>query len=469
MKYLKKNFIPFLSVFLVLAAYLVTLKPVFLHQNGEWNRVFTHASSVAVVLREAGVTWEIGAQPVPGMDSPVRWGMTIEVPSGEAIPVLARGEIRYVAFPDGDGVSLRTLLDLAGIELEEAEWVFADGIALPPDTVLTVPPRRIELRPAVEFLLLENGQTESYSAPGPTVGEALWQAGVTLFAADVVIPPATTKLDSIGQSPVVIEIVRSRILNIRADGKEVSARSAGKTVGEALARAGFALTGLDYSIPAEEDPLPPDGAIRIVRVREEILREQSQIAFERESQPIADLDLDQTKVIQPGGYGILESVVRVRWEDGEEIRRTPEGQHILLAPQTRIVGYGTRVVLRTVDTSDGTFEYYRAITVYATSYHPCGLGIVGDPDYCSYYTRSNHKLEKGVIAMVNSWYLLFHGQPVYVNGYGPATVEDSGVGPNAPYWIDLAYPSKEEYVGWHSFTTLYFLTPVPANVPWILP
>jgi uncharacterized protein YabE (DUF348 family) len=469
MKYLKKYSILFLSVFLVLAAYLVTLKPVFIHQNGEWNRVFTHASSVAVVLREAGATWENGAPSVPGLDSPVRWGMTIEVPSSEAIPVLARGEIRYVAFPDGGGVSLRTLLDLAGIVLEEGEWVFADGIALPPDTVLTASPLRIEIRPAVEFLLLENGKTERYSAPGPTVGEALWQAGVTVYAADAVIPSASTKLESIAQNPVVIELIRSRMLTIRADGKEVSIRSAGSTVGEALARAGFALTGLDYSIPAEEDPLPPDGAIRIVRVREEIVREQSQIPFERETQPIADLDLDQTKVIQPGSSGILASVVRVRWEDGEEVRRTPEGQHILLAPQTRIVGYGTRVVLRTVDTPEGTFEYYRAITVYATSYYPCGLGIVGNPDYCSYTTRSGHAMEKGVIAMVSSWYFLFRGQPVYVNGYGPATVEDSGVGPNAPYWIDLAYPSKEEYVGWHSFTTLYFLTPVPANVPWILP
>jgi uncharacterized protein YabE (DUF348 family) len=208
MKYLKKYSILFLSVFLVLAAYLVTLKPVFIHQNGEWNRVFTHASSVAVVLREAGATWENGAPSVPGLDSPVRWGMTIEVPSSEAIPVLARGEIRYVAFPDGGGVSLRTLLDLAGSVLEEGEWVFADGIALPPDTVLTASPLRIEIRPAVEFLLLENGKTERYSAPGPTVGEALWQAGVTVYAADAVIPSASTKLESIAQNPVVIELIR---------------------------------------------------------------------------------------------------------------------------------------------------------------------------------------------------------------------------------------------------------------------
>ncbi len=466
MNYLKKIRVPLLAVFLILALFLVTLKPVFLRQNGEWTRIFTHASSVAVVLREAGVTWEGGAQPIPKMDAPVRWGMTIDVPSGKAIPVIARGETRYASYPEGESASLRSLVASAGIELKADEWVFADGVALPPDTVLKIPPRRIEIRSAVEFLLLENGQRKSYRAPGPTVGEALWQAGVSLYAADVVIPPATTKLESIGQSPAVIEIVRSRMFTVRADGKDVSVRSAGRTVGEALARAGYALTGLDYSVPAETDPLPPDGAIRVVRVREEILREQSQIPFERDTRPDAELELDQTKVIQPGTFGILESVVRVRWEDGEEVRRTPEGQHVLLAPQSRIVGYGTRVVLRTVDTPDGTFEYYRAITVYATSYSPCRLGVT--PPRCSYVTRSGMAMQKGLIAMVNSWYLLFHGQPVYVNGYGPATVADSGLGPNAPYWIDLAY-LDEGYIGWHQYTTLYFLSPVPANVPWILP
>ncbi|MBN2084646.1 MAG: G5 domain-containing protein [Anaerolineales bacterium] len=466
MKNLKIISAPLLSVFLVLAVYLVSLKPVFLHQNGEWKRVLTHASSVAVLLRETGITWEGSAQTVPGPDSPIRWGMTIEVPSGRAIPVEVRGETRYVTFPEEEGASLRSLLTTAGIELEDAEWVFADGVALPPDTVLTVPPRRMEVRSAVEFLLLDGGETKRLSAPGPTVGEALWQAGVTLYAADVVLPVPSTKLESIGQTPVVIEIVRSRMLTIRADGKEAGFRSAGKTVGEALARAGFALTGLDYSIPAEADPLPPDGRIRVVRVREEILREQSQIPFERDTQPDAELELDQTKVIQPGAFGILESVVRVRWEDGREVRRTSEGQHVLLEPQTRIIGYGTRVVLRTVSTPEGTFEYYRAITVYATSYSPCRLGVT--PPRCSYVTRSGMAMQKGLIAMVNSWYLLFHGQPVYVEGYGPATVADSGLGPNAPYWIDLAY-LDDEYIGWHSFTTLYFLSPVPANVPWILP
>ena len=463
----RKWIVPALTVFLLLAGYLVTLKPVFLHRNGEWTRMLTHASTVAVVLREAGIVLEDDKRTTPDAGAPVQWGTTIEVPDSNAgIAVSYHGGTSYVGYPGDGKISVRELLERAGIRLADGEWVFADGEPVRPDTVLAAPPRVLAIRPAVEFLLLEDGQTTRYAAPGPTVGEALWQAGITLHAADQVVPAPATPLDSLGPAPAVIEVTRSRPYEILADGKSVSARAAGKTVGEVLAAAGFALTGLDYSIPAEGEPPPPDGRIRIVRVREEILREQSQIEFERETVPLPDLELDQTKVVQGGAYGILESILRIRYEDGVETARISEGRQIVLPPQNRIVGYGTQVVVRSADTPDGPIEYYRAITVYATSYSPCRLGVT--PPRCNNITHSGKTLQKGMIAMVLRWYYLFQGQGVYVEGYGPATVEDSGVGPNAPYWIDLAY-LDDEYVAWHQNTTLYFLTPVPANVPWILP
>ena len=467
---MKKHFQPFialiLAVSLLIAGYIVTLKPVFLHSGGEYTKVLTHASSVAVVLREAGISMDGPAQPIPGIDEPVTWGMTIKLPARGSIPILYQGETRYATIPDGDSVSVRALLDQAGIVLQDGDWVFADGVACSPDAVWTEPPRQLEIRTAVDFLLVEDGTTTRHSAPGPTVGEALWQAGIMLYAADRVIPSPSTELDADGTSPMVIELVRSRPIVVRADGDDVQVRAAGETVGEALAGAGFALTGLDYSVPAEDQPLPADGRVRIVRVREEIQRERSQIAFERETVPLDDLELDQTRVLQPGVYGIMESALRIRYEDGVEVSRTAEGRHVLLEPQNRIVGYGTQVVIRTVDTPDGLFEYYRAITVFATSYSPCQLGV--DPPRCNNITHSGKILQKGMIAMVQSWYYLFQGHGVYVEGYGPATVEDSGYSQYAPYWIDLAY-LDDEYVAWHRNTTLYFLTPVPADVPWILP
>jgi 3D (Asp-Asp-Asp) domain-containing protein len=54
------------------------------------------------------------------------------------------------------------------------------------------------------------------------------------------------------------------------------------------------------------------------------------------------------------------------------------------------------------------------------------------------------------------------GWPVYVPGYGFATIEDIGAGIAGRDWIDLGY-SDEDYQVWH--------TPVPPLdlVPYILP
>jgi uncharacterized protein YabE (DUF348 family) len=458
--------IPLAVCIFFLVLFLVTLKPVFIHRGGVWTRVLTHASSVAIALRDAGLKTESGGPPSPGWDSPIEWGMTIEVPSGRMFPIFIRGDIRYASYPEGENLSVRQLLDGAGVVLADGEWVFVDGAPFSPDQILKTPPLKVEIRTAIAFRVIVDGASADYSAPGPTVGEALWQAGIPLYDADEVTPSTLTLLSSIQPSPIVIEIARARPVTVHVDGKDLSVRTAGKTVGEALARAGLSLAGLDYAVPAENEPLPADGLLRVVRVREELLREQSSIPFDRETQPLTDLELDRTRVVQAGALGIMESIVRVRYEDGVEIRRTPEGKQVLLPPQKRIVGYGTQIVVRTAGTADGPIEYYRAITVYATSYSPCRLGVT--PPRCGYTTHSGKTLQKGMIAMVDSWYYLFQGQGVYVDGYGPATVEDSGLGPNAPYWIDLAY-LDDEYVGWHRNTTLYFLTPVPANVPWVLP
>lgn len=127
--------------------------------------------------------------------------------------------------------------------------------------------------------------------------------------------------------------------------------------------------------------------------------------------------------------------------------------------------------IRTLTTADGqTLSYWRVLTLYATSYSPCRLGLPYPG--CHSGTASGAIAQKGVVAFVRSWYYLMQGQAVYVPGYGTATVEDVGAGgvPFAGnhYWIDLAY-SDDDWISWGGWVTVYFLTPVPANIPYILP
>ena len=260
------------------------------------------------------------------------------------------------------------------------------------------------------------------------------------------------------------QIEPAQAVRISADGRTHTIPVNAETVGQALAQAGIPLQDLDYSLPAEDQPIPPDRSIRVVRVREEVLLEQKPIPYKSTYQPDPQTELDQRSVVKPGELGIEVSRVQVRYEDGVEVSRAEEAQWVAKEPVDQVLGYGTQVVVRTLETPDGTIEYWRAVTAFATSYHPCGFR-----NRCSYITRSGATLQKGILAVKSSWYSWMSGQQLYVPGYGKGVVADSGLGfPDGRNWIDLGY-SDADYVPWARYVTVYFLTPVPANIPWILP
>jgi hypothetical protein len=253
-------------------------------------------------------------------------------------------------------------------------------------------------------------------------------------------------------------------VRVQVDGKEISARTTAATVGAALAEARVALVGLDYPIPAENQPLPADGRVRVVRVREEIELQQTAIPFKSEMVADPNTELDQQSIVQAGQAGVKLARVRIHFEDGKEISRQKEAEWTASQPRNQKTGYGTKVVIRTLDTPDGQVQYWRKVTVYATSFAPCNfIQFIGK---CSYTTAAGYPLQKGVIGVGEAWYKIMKGWGVYVDGYGSARVGDYGYVPG--FWIDLGY-SDADFVNWHRNTTLYFLTPVPANIPWILP
>jgi len=148
--------------------------------------------------------------------------------------------------------------------------------------------------------------------------------------------------------------------------------------------------------------------------------------------------------------------VRIRYEDGVEVSRLVEGQWVARQPQARIIGYGTKVVERTISTPDGPICYWRALTMWATSYHPSTTGST---------TASGLPLEKGVAA-IDRRYIPFYTR-MYIPGYGEAVAADVGGGV-VGRMIDLGY-SDDDYEAWHQYVTVYFLCPAPASIVWIIP
>lgn len=352
------------------------------------------------------------------------------------------------------------ILSQAGLTLNADDHILVNGLLITADQPTSNSPVTLQIRRAVSITISSPRGEQTIRTSALTVGEALQEAGVQLSADDKADPGFNSPIPN---SPFIIHYSPSSRLTVTADGETLQIRSSARTVGEALAEAGFPLLGSDYSLPAEDEELPLDGQLKVVRVNESLLLTQRPIPFGSELVASADVPLDQTQILQPGETGLSVERIRVRYEDGREISRATESKTVVRPPRTRVLGYGTKIDIKTAVVDGVTIEYWRAVEMYATAYSPCRSG----GDRCYPGTSSGKKLAKGSVALRYNWYLAMGGQPLYIPGYGFATVDDVCGGCVGRPWIDLGY-SDDDYQQWSSWVTVYFLTPVPATVIYVL-
>ena len=456
----------FISFLLILAGTLLIIlgmnRPVKILVDGEPRTIWTRALTVGWAVRDAGL--QVGS--MDRLNPPARQWLgskgTIALTHASQVSFWSVGEKTPKIIWSTDTIP-GNLAALAGIRLFPGDRLWWDGLPILPGSQL---PRSrslaLEFQPAVVFTLQDGGKpSRQLSSSAYPVGAALWENGIFLNMADQLSSGFNQPL----QYLTSVKLNRAVPLSIQVDGKQVGGLSSAENVGQALTEAGIALQGSDFCIPAEDKPVPTNGKIKIIRVREEIILEQKQIPFKSEFLPDPQTEIDQRSIIQPGQYGVEVTRLRVRYEDGQEVDRAVESNWVASQPKNQKSGYGTKVVVRTLDTPSGKIEYWRAISVYATAYSPCGLGNVAK---CYYGTSSGMPVKRGAVAVTYRWYLLMGGQQVYVPGYGKGIIADVGGGIPGKYWIDLGF-TDAELEEWHQNVTLYFLTPVPTNITWILP
>jgi uncharacterized protein YabE (DUF348 family) len=428
-------------------------KNVTLQVDGSPQNLVTRAITVAGALKDAGVPVSKAdlVQPSPG--SLLGNGMKILVRHTARITIID-GQASFSV--TSTGITPREWLEAADLSLNGGDRLFVDGVELDPSrSIPYAPQHRVEIHRPVEITLTQDGQLRTFSTTALTVGEALGEAGVQLQPFDRLDPPAVTTLTS----SLSITLLSSRPVIIQLDGKTLTARLSADTVSAALAQAGLSLQGLDYSLPDAEAPLPADGRIRVVRVREDILLETKPIPFETNFQAQGDMDLDTQMMIQVGQTGLTATRTRIRYEDGVETGRVVEDDQVLREPVSQVIGFGTRINVQSMSTPEGTVEYYRALDFYATSYYP---RMASPPWYGA--VACGGKWQPGYVAVDLNY--IPCGTHLYVPGYGFAVAMDTAYISGA--WIDLGYPD-DGYVIWHRHVTVYFLTPVPPVVNWVIP
>jgi uncharacterized protein YabE (DUF348 family) len=353
------------------------------------------------------------------------------------------------------------IITQAGFNIMPDDRVYLNGMLVPLDQTAPIAASvTLQLRHALSLnLITPNGQ-QSIQTAARTVGEALYSIGLLISSADLIDPPADTPITE----PLTIAFTPARELTISVDGKTMQIKSSTPTVGQALARAGIPLLGLDYSLPSENEALPTDGRIQVIRVIESVTFAIKPIPYTTEQIQSTDLEIRQEQVLTPGVNGIALTRTRIRYENGREVKRVTETESVVRPPQTQVEKIGTKLVSRPMSTDIGNLQYWYSLSMYATSYSPCRSGISG----CSYGTASGLPAQYGVVAMRKEWFYALKGMEVYIPGYGRGVIGDMGAGfPDGRLWIDLCY-DENNFIAWSEWVTVYFLGPPPATIPYIL-
>jgi uncharacterized protein YabE (DUF348 family) len=466
----------------VVVGYQTTLTPVTLMVDGETRRLRTHQDTVAALLMDAGLALAPEDIVTPALDTPLEPGSIVKVQLARPVVISADGhslllrtqaasidavlqEARVSLGPydevvvEGDFVSASRLGGRASTARPAGSAKALVGVSHRTPAAIEPEPVHITVYRAIPFRLHEDGQATILHTTASTVGDALRRAGLTLYLADGVRPGLGDRISA----GMHIYVDRSIPVTVQLDGRTLRTRTHRQRVDEVLADLGIVLTGQDYAIPPLDAPLGEDVAVQVVRVSERFLIEQEPIPFETVWQPDPDLEIDNQRVLQEGARGILERRVRLRYEDGHEVARTIDEEYVAVPPTSKVFGYGTKIVVRTLDTPSGPVEYWRVLRMLATSY---SASTAGTPRTSPWYghTATGMMMGHGIVA-VDPRVVNLRSQ-VYVPGYGVGVAGDTG-GAIKGMRIDLGYDDNN-LVLWYRWVDVYLLTPVPGRINYIL-
>jgi uncharacterized protein YabE (DUF348 family) len=471
------------ALFLLSLGLARTGSPLTIELDGQRHMMRTHATTVSEALRRAGLALYPEDRVSPSPQSRLEPGMVIQVQKARPVTLHVDGKIHHLRT---HVTTVGRLLAEAGVHLGPSDELLLDERLVRPDAslwggegfpsrevsarggprILTdatqADPASISVRRATPLLLQDGDEVVEVYSTSDTVGQVLEERGLEIFVGDQVEPGLQNRI-----SPgMTVSILRSVPLQINVDGRVIRTRTRALDVAGALGQESIALVGKDRVEPGLDTPVSAGMTIQVLRIRQEIIVEFDPIPFETEWIPDPEVEIDNIRLVREGQVGLTKRRYRVTYENNQEIERVLEDVWAEQPPITKTMAYGTKIVIRTLETPDGTIEYWRKMRVYLTSYMPASCGKPKDhPRYG--YTRLGWQLQKGIVAVDPKVIPL--RTTMYVHGYGIARAGDTG-GAVKGKFVDLGF-SDNDYESWHWWQDIYILTPVPeqSKIRWILP
>jgi uncharacterized protein YabE (DUF348 family) len=453
--------IPFiLGLFsLMTVGYLNSFTPIKIVDGDKIIDLRTHQTNVEGVLREANVELLPEDVVLPAGDAILQRNDTV---------IIKRAKLIKLHIDGSEPKLIRTQRDRGGQVLKDLGYATSveDAVVIngeSGDDLLrqsVKPLAELELRRALPISIVEGvAQPTQIKTTARTVGEALLQAGVMIYLADRVSPAPGERI----QPDMQITIKRAKPVTIWVDGRQVRTRTLSNKISDVLAEMNIVLFEQDYAKPDLSAPVEPNTEVRVVRIRREVVIQQDFIPFETLWQGDPELELDSQVLAQDGAPGVREQRSLVTQEDGLEVKRELTADFVARDPLPRIYKFGTKIVLRTLDTAQGPVQYWRKIRMLATSYSASTAGVSRDKSYYG-RARCGVTMRFGIVAVDPR--VISLGSSVYVPDYGVGNACDTGSAILGKR-IDLGYDDDNLKL-WYRWVDVYLLAPAPANIQYRL-
>lgn len=449
---------------LVLIAILYVTLPqreVTVAADGTETTVVTRADSDGVLLRLADV------ELLPG-------DRTVRVERGGDDVLEVDRATPVVVEVDGQILALRTrsetiagALEEAGVKLGPKDSVLQNGVFVSPyepvrplprlATLLTFKsedvslaasedaasaqdePVNIEVRRAVSFTVIEDGQTLVLKSSRTTVALALKEAEVKLGPGDVVLPTADTELSA----GLEVHVRHATPLTVTLPDSKLVLYTLADTVGEALEEAGIEVPEDSRLQPGPDKPVTDGLSVHVIRVFEDLQLEQEYI----ESQTVyeADPSLPPGETERVEGHDgvryrqyhvVYENDVPVAWELVDDwYDPEPQDTVVYYSPARESPPSETGAAIEPSAPLED-YDVVRTMRVYATWYCP-GSAARSPTDPWYGMTATGVPVTYGVVAVDPNVIPL--GTHMYIPGYGFSVAADTGGGVIGNM-IDLGYP-----------------------------
>jgi 3D (Asp-Asp-Asp) domain-containing protein len=220
------------------------------------------------------------------------------------------------------------------------------------------------------------------------------EAELTLYLGDRVQPPLGSRVSA----GVRVQIARSTPVLVTADGRTTHTRTRGETVGAALMGPRHLCDGpRPHHAGAQSGHQPRRGHPGRPRHPGDFGRAGGH-PLRVHQRADDELEIDTRRLAQEGRNGEFRRRWQVTHEDGAEVERKLLDEWVAAEPVTRMTAYGRKIIVRELETPEGTLTYWRKVRMYAVSYSPMRSGT---PRSAPWYgrTRIGLTMRQGIVAV----------------------------------------------------------------------